>query len=193
MFYQAANPVGCRVEPCTGTCSKIGGSGLARCRGQCPPNLISLLDCVFRPRASFMTHNVCPAPAIFMETQKKNRFRAELANFSFGFFSPLCDSQVTPCPYLPRMSGTTDTEIQSCRVESRCCLLQTACTETCCTCNPFFPRPFVVMCVLVANESGKKKKVGRNGAASNHKKCTKRRPRPVHMRDGCIRISRRVA
>ncbi|KHE88965.1 hypothetical protein GE21DRAFT_1113369 [Neurospora crassa] len=145
--------------------SKPGGTGSSRAKQKrYKASLVSVTkDCVFRPRASFMTHNVCPAPAIFMENhQKKTRFPSELANFSFGFSSfssPLCDSQVTPCPYLPRMSGTTDTEVQSCRVNSRYCLLQTPCIETCCTYNLFFfSRPFVVMCLLEGNKSEKKNK-----------------------------------
>lgn len=133
---------------------------MASCRGQCPPNLISLSDCVFRPRASFMTHNVCPAPAIFMETQeKKNSFSCRSRKSFIGFFLPLA-TQVTPCPYWPRMSGATGTEFQSCRVKSRWCVGCKRLARNLLRLQSLFSRPFVVMCVWVANESGKRKKKG---------------------------------
>lgn len=144
MFYQAANPVGCRVEPCTGTCHRIGGSGLAGCRGQCPPNLISMSDCVFRPRASFMTHNVCPAPAIFMETlprkKKKLVFLPNSQIFHSAFSLPPSRLPDHPMPVFASDVGCHGHRSQSCRVKkSLLCLSQTACTETCCACDPFFP------------------------------------------------------
>ena len=148
-----------------------------------------------------------PGPSDFHGNHKKNSFSCRTRKiFIWPFLPPLRlprSRHARIClgcrvPRTPKFNRVVLRKTESC-----CCLMQTAYSETCCIGIPFL-LPLVVLCVLVANECGKRKRwkndgwcgqaCAKSGAASNYKKVHKKLTAPSsHARwlhknqpEGCI-------